>query len=209
MDSVGSGTCPKEYTYPSGEQVELKAVPAPGYRFVNWSGSVEGSDEIIQLEMSCTKTVHAVFAPLGNPLSIRATPDIGGEVTVAPQQNPGQGYDTGTRVSLSARAVEGYRFSHWSGDLQGEENPVTVVMDAAKGINAHFVRGLSLCLVVGSLWSGYRGHRPADVLPGSQADRQDTEARESTEVTEAMTASATHVGACRPTGSITVDTWAR
>jgi len=139
VDSVGTDAYPKEYTYPSGEQVELKAVPASDHRFVSWSGSVEGSDETVELTMDCTKTVTAVFAPLGNPLSVRVTPDTGGEVTLAPRQNPEQGYDAGTRVSLSAKAAEGYRFSHWSGDLQGEENPVAVVMDAAKGVNAHFV----------------------------------------------------------------------
>ena len=40
--------------------------------------------------------------------------------------------------SLSASAAEGFRFSHWSGDIRSEENPTILVMDAAKEVNAHF-----------------------------------------------------------------------
>ena len=40
---------------------------------------------------------------------------------------------------MSASAAEGYRFSHWSGAVRGEENPATLVMDAAKEVKAHFV----------------------------------------------------------------------
>ena len=139
MDSVKPDAYPKEYTYPSGQQAELKAVPAPGYRLVNWSGSVDGNDETIELAMTCPKTVTAVFAPTACGLTVHAAPDGGGEVTLDPQPGSEQGYVSGTRVSLSATAAEGYRFSHWSGDVEGEENPVTLVIDVSKEVDAHFV----------------------------------------------------------------------
>ena len=50
-----------------------------------------------------------------------------------------QGYAAGTPVTLSAVAEEGYRFSHWSGGIASEDNPVTLVMNSAQEVKAHFV----------------------------------------------------------------------
>ena len=139
MGSEKPDAYPKEYEFPSGQQVVVKAVPASGYRLVDWSGSVDGSDETVEFTMTCTKTVMAVFAPIGSALTVRVDPAAGGDVTLDPQSSSEREYVVGTRVSLSASAAEGYRFSHWSGDVQGEENPATVVMDAGKEVNAHFL----------------------------------------------------------------------
>ena len=298
MGSEKPDAYPKEYEFPSGQQVVVKAVPASGYRLVDWGGSVGGSAETVEFAMTCTKSATAVFAPValgssvsattssgtldarttqgvdvtitvadgpwvpaagdiiavahhtenpkietpqpalpdgfydvlvvdsagaaqtqvliklyndavtddtvayvwsesegawapcssqgsdssggfvwinvtgvaesvptivhlqGSPfalaepaaevgeetapvestvLMVRGEPDAGGDVVVDPQPNSGQGYVKGTRISLRASAAEGYRFSHWSGGMQGEENPVTVIMDAGKEVNAHFV----------------------------------------------------------------------
>jgi len=47
---------------------------------------------------------------------------------------------SGTNVNLNAIATFGWTFDHWSGDLEGDENPKSIVMNENKIINAHFVK---------------------------------------------------------------------
>ena len=61
------GTLPK--TYPAStpifeSEVELKAIPAPGYQFDGWSGDVTSTDNPLFLEMDCSKAVQANFSPI-------------------------------------------------------------------------------------------------------------------------------------------------
>jgi hypothetical protein len=48
-------------------------------------------------------------------------------------------YFYGTNVELIANANSGWIFSHWNGDLTGNENPVTITMDDDKNITATFI----------------------------------------------------------------------
>ena len=48
-------------------------------------------------------------------------------------------YETNERVTLKAVPAEGYAFTHWSGDAVGVEPEVTIVMDMAKTVTAHFI----------------------------------------------------------------------
>ncbi|MBE0597755.1 MAG: hypothetical protein IH614_10835 [Desulfuromonadales bacterium] len=49
-------------------------------------------------------------------------------------------YSAGEQVVLTAQAASGWRFSGWSGDLQGSLNPETVVMDRSRSVSATFVQ---------------------------------------------------------------------
>ncbi|MCG2711176.1 MAG: family 16 glycosylhydrolase [Candidatus Omnitrophica bacterium] len=51
-------------------------------------------------------------------------------------------YQEKTEVTLNAQHKIGYKFSHWSGDLQGNKNPAAIVMDKHKKIIAHFEKDL-------------------------------------------------------------------
>lgn len=123
--------------YLSGESVSLKAVPSPGYRFVNWVGSLTGDSESISIEMTCTKDVTAVFIWIAYPLTTGIAPGESGTVALEPAQ-PDEGYSMGTEVTITAVPDKGYRFSHWSGAVSGPENPVTIIMDSGKQLNANF-----------------------------------------------------------------------
>jgi len=48
-------------------------------------------------------------------------------------------YDSSVYVNVSAVPASGHMFSHWSGDAEGSENPMTVIMDRAKTVTAHFM----------------------------------------------------------------------
>ena len=48
-------------------------------------------------------------------------------------------YETNERVTLRAVPAEGFAFTHWSGDAVGVEPQVTITMDMAKTVTAHFI----------------------------------------------------------------------
>ena len=82
-----------------------------------------------------SQPVHA--ANPGGEYSLTINSGTGGSVTKNPNQTY---YSSGTSVTLTATANAGYTFSGWSGDLTGSTNPVTVVMNANKTINANFTQ---------------------------------------------------------------------
>jgi len=117
-------------------------VPSPGYQFVNWSGSIGGSDESISVEMTCNKSVTANFAVASYVLTADVGPGAGGEIILEPFQSGG-GYAVGAEVTVTAVPEEGYKFSHWSGAVSGSSNPIKIVMDWDKELIANFTKATS------------------------------------------------------------------
>ena len=52
---------------------------------------------------------------------------------------PGGDFEEGTEVEVQARPHDGWKFSHWSGDISSDSRTVTVTMDSDKSIKANFV----------------------------------------------------------------------
>jgi len=48
--------------YEHGTQVQLTAIPSPGWGFSHWEGDLEGSSELVVVAMDSSKNVTAVFA---------------------------------------------------------------------------------------------------------------------------------------------------
>ncbi|HSK13473.1 MAG TPA: pectinesterase family protein, partial [Phnomibacter sp.] len=68
-------------------------------------------------------------------LTVSAT--NGGAVGLSPERF-GNTYFSGETVTLLAQSVPSLAFENWSGNASGSDNPLHVVMDAAKNITAHF-----------------------------------------------------------------------
>ena len=66
-----------------------------------------------------------------------------GTVNIEPRMDV---YPCGTSVTLTATGE--YPFDYWTGDLTGNENPVTIVMDSDKTITAYFTREDYYTLIV-------------------------------------------------------------
>jgi hypothetical protein len=56
-------------------------------------------------------------------------------------------YDIGEVVTVTAIANSGYKFSEWSGDVTGKDNPVTITMDSDKSVTANFKNNCFLAKV--------------------------------------------------------------
>ncbi len=69
-------------------------------------------------------------------LGINIEPPGAGEVERIPSQRE---YDLGDQVTLHAQAGSGYRFSEWTGDARGRDNPITVKIIGDMRITAYFL----------------------------------------------------------------------
>ncbi len=47
-------------------------------------------------------------------------------------------FESGENARIEAVPASGYRFDNWSGDLSGDTNPSTIVVDCTKSITANF-----------------------------------------------------------------------
>jgi len=130
-----------ENTYPANQSVQLHAIPATGYSFVQWKGSLtdesQASKDTIVVTMSCAKQLTAVFTPIYYKLKINIKPIEGGKLTIMPSL-PADGYIAGTKVTITASANQSYKFTEWTGDFSGKDATAIVTMDKNKEVNANF-----------------------------------------------------------------------
>jgi len=120
------------YTY--GTIVQLTAIPNMGWSFSHWSGDASGTSPVTTVTMTGNKSVTAHFIQNIYTLTIQVDPASGGSVVA----DPAPPYYYGTVVTLNATETPGYSFSHWSGDLTGNQNPQTINMTNNKTVTAHF-----------------------------------------------------------------------
>jgi hypothetical protein len=68
-----------------------------------------------------------------NSLLLEASSGIGGSVS------SGTTFQTNETAEVSAVAESGYEFSHWTGDAVGSDNPLSLIMDSSKSVQANFI----------------------------------------------------------------------
>lgn len=140
-DSSGSVSI-ESGVYEEGTVLTLQAESLPGYAFDYWSGDITGDTNPVTVVMDSEKNVTAHFIAQYS-LSTSANPHAGG--AISPE---GGVYDDDTQLTVTAEPSSGYIFDSWSGDITGNSNPVTVVMDSDKDITAHFIAQYSLSTLV-------------------------------------------------------------
>ncbi len=133
--SGGVSRNPTNSTFPAGSVVTLTASPADGWSFSGWSGDATGGGNPTNVTMDTNKFVTANFQLL--PV-YTLTSTISGQGTVE-LDPPGGSYRSNTTVSVHATPSTNWQFLEWTGAAVGNSNPVNVVMNSAKTINATFV----------------------------------------------------------------------
>lgn len=138
----GGTISPSGGEFDNGSLVEIEAQPSEGYLFVRWEGDLSGTENPVSFEINDDMDVTAMFEKRDYPLSI----EIEGEGTVTEEvvAEKTTDYPFGTNVQLTANPSEGWKFSQWQGDLQGEENPATILIDQTKTVTAVFESDVSV-----------------------------------------------------------------
>ena len=124
---------PDQETYEYGTIVELTAVPDTGWSFSHWSGDISGNENPEEITMDSDKSVTANFTI--NEYNLTINVEGSGEVIKDPDQEK---YEYGTIVELTAVPDTGWSFSHWEGNLTGNENPEYITIDEDKIVTANF-----------------------------------------------------------------------
>ncbi len=143
VNPEGSGTIiktPDRSSYLSGSVVTLQAISATGYYFVGWSGDISGTQNPISITMDSDKSITANFeeVPSGSySLDITLDPPDGGVVKKEPDKSY---YSLGEELQLTVIPNEGFSFEGWSGNLTGNQNPVTITITSNMKITANFSR---------------------------------------------------------------------
>lgn len=146
VNGVGEGTIevdgnpeslPFSGTYPDGDSVTIKAIPATGWEFVEWTGAQTSTNEEITVTMNSDKTLTANFDTQLHTLTI----NMEGEGSTDPEAGV-HTYSYGTTADVSAiDSVADWYFSHWDGDVpedQETDRDISILMDGDKEITVHF-----------------------------------------------------------------------
>lgn len=123
---------------PYGTALTASAVPDAGKYFVTWSGAASGANAPTTiLVTSANPTINALFSTLpGGKYSLAVVIVGNGQVAISPQQNY---YTAGDSVTLSASTTNaGTRFYGWTQDGSGTNNPIAVLMNTNKIVQANF-----------------------------------------------------------------------
>jgi uncharacterized repeat protein (TIGR02543 family) len=78
-NAVNGTVTPNGGTFEANSQVTLNAAPNAGYRFVNWTGDITGTNSSVTITMNSNKNVTANFA--ANTFTINATAGQNGTIT--------------------------------------------------------------------------------------------------------------------------------
>jgi len=151
--TTGSGTAIQSGSYASGSTVKVKATPAPGNDFVNWTNggtqvSVNQNYSFTMPSKNLTLTANFSVTPPGS-FTLNLTKDLGGTAISSPsgincltsETNCSNSFSAGTSVEITA-SVPGGSISGWSGCDSANTGPgvgtCTVLMNSNKNITLGF-----------------------------------------------------------------------
>ena len=121
-----------------GAEVTVKATPATGYSFVNWTdanGVVSTSTEYT-FTVEGSRNLSANFTPDPHTVSVSANPTEGGTVS-------GEGtYDYGSSAILTATPKDHYHFVNWTenGEEVSTDAAYTFTVDKDRNLVANFAK---------------------------------------------------------------------
>ena len=134
VNTAGNGNVtPQGGSYSENSVVQLTADPDSGWIFSGWSGDLNAPTNPATITMDSHKSVTANFTQI--PPQYTLTVQTEGQGSVSPSSGI---YESGTGVTLTATAAQGWEFSGWNGDLGGSSNPQSIVMDTDKYVLAKF-----------------------------------------------------------------------
>ncbi|MCB0060722.1 MAG: hypothetical protein KDE19_01350 [Caldilineaceae bacterium] len=122
--------------YVFGETVTVTATASAGWSFVGWSGALSATTATARFTVAGDGVVTGIFTDKTHSLSTTVSDVAAGAIEISPVAP----YDFGQVVTLTVVPTNGWRFTGWSGDLNGNANPATIALDGHKVVTAHFAR---------------------------------------------------------------------
>ena len=122
----------------SSQVVAPASVPAgtgARFDFVSWSDGVTTASRTVSfsqdtLALTANYQMSFQVAAVTNPANA-------GTFTLSPPSSDGF-YATGTQITITAVANQGYKFAHWEGDLSGSFSAGTLLMSSPHNVKADF-----------------------------------------------------------------------
>ena len=109
--------------YERSDGVTITATAHPGWDFRHWDGDAKGTNNPLAFSPGAggAYSITANFTP-HYALTAQASPPGAGTVVIESVQ---EYYSRSDAVTVTATSAFGYRFSHWSTDAGGHDNPLT------------------------------------------------------------------------------------
>ena len=119
--------------FKEGTRSVIKAIPASGYTFTNWSGLMSDSTNPRPVNINGNYNIQANFAQLYYTLTVRPY-DNHGSAEIVEGNNP---FTPGATAKIQATPIEEYyRFANWNDG--NKENPRTVIVNGDDTYVAYF-----------------------------------------------------------------------
>ena len=127
--------------YESGSLVKLEANASNGWIFKNWIGDFQGEQNPIEINISGSKNITAVFEEGQQEIKYSLSILTQGEGSVDEeliQPEKITDYYSGSIVKLTANPEAGWTFKRWTGDHEGYKSPIELSIYESKNITAVF-----------------------------------------------------------------------
>lgn len=146
----GGTVSPDSGHYEEGEHILIEARADSGYVFTGWSGDLSGENNPDSLYFDSDKQITAIFEEENDPgdngngegsddppnsYTVTTSTEGNGSVSLDPDKEE---YEEGEVVTVKANSDDGWKFSHWRGDLSGDANPQTFSIEKDTDITAVF-----------------------------------------------------------------------
>ncbi|MDY6991978.1 MAG: hypothetical protein SVR94_05145 [Pseudomonadota bacterium] len=140
--------------YRHERKVRLTAIPNDSALFLGWQGDCQGLNNRFTLTMDTDKTCTAQFQT-HNPdetltLTVNKSGNGRGNLRVIAKNedapflcgpdclNAHQDYTSGEQLTLVAKPMEHFIFTHWEGDCSGTDPRIKLIMNESKDCTAYF-----------------------------------------------------------------------
>lgn len=131
-----NGLAEFEGVFSHGQLVELDAQSAEGFRFVEWTGDIDGIDETessLAFEADGERELTANFELKRYTVTVSADPEEAGIVT------GGGIYNHGDTVNLAAEELDGWLFVEWQiNGMKFEQEQVQFIVERDTNATAYF-----------------------------------------------------------------------